>query len=84
MAANHSVVELARQFKAQLDSMDVDALERLSRAYYSIWERLAGRVDALLLEIDQAGLSSGGQIARLARYRSLQSQAEAQAGDRLD
>lgn len=69
------LLTLSRRFRAQLDAQDERALNRLVDAYRLMYDRIEGRVDALLLQIEKEGLTSG-KVFRLERYKSLMQQIE--------
>jgi hypothetical protein len=70
------VIKLMLQQKAKLEKQDAAYIERLVNAYKSIYSRLQGDIDALLLSIEKAGATSKGQIIRLAQYKRLMEDVE--------
>lgn len=69
------VIELAAQFRAQLESQSGRATRRAVEAYTGLVSRLDGIIDALVLEIAEGELTRG-QVMRLSRYKKLKEQLE--------
>lgn len=69
------LLDLSRRFRVQLEAQDEEALKRLVSAYRLMYQRLEGKIDALLLQIEAEEVSVGA-LAKLARYKSLMSQIE--------
>jgi hypothetical protein len=65
------VVELAQQFRDELEALDEEALLRISQAYARIFRNLQGSIDALMLEIASLDNPTQSQIFKLERYRRL-------------
>lgn len=65
------VITLARRFRSQLMAQDAVQLERLARAYETLYRRLKDKIDLLIAEIGDLENPTRGQVIRLARYRSL-------------
>lgn len=78
MPDTRTVLELAQQLRAQVDSRDAAALGRLARAYAKIANRLQDKIDLLIREIGDLENPTAGQVARMARYRSLLRDANAE------
>jgi hypothetical protein len=71
MTQPSDVLTLAAQYRAALSKQDAAALARLVNAYGAMARRMQGSMDALGLELAEAGTLTRGQVARLARYRDL-------------
>ena len=69
--AETDIIKLIAQQKAKLDKQDAEYIARLVDAYKTIYARLQGDIDALLLSIEKAGVTSRGQIIRLSQYKRL-------------
>jgi len=74
------VVTLAEQFSAALFKRDAAALSRISEAYAQIYNSLEDKIDALTLEIGEQA-PTPGQVARMARFKSLLKQTSEQLTD---
>jgi hypothetical protein len=71
MTQPRDVLTLAAQYRAALSKQDAAALARLVNAYGAMARRMQGSMDALGLELAEAGTLTRGQVARLTRYRDL-------------
>ena len=72
------VIQLAQKYKDALESLDEEALNRIVTAYTRIYNSLQDKIDALVMEIDALGVPTRAEVARLARYKSLIRQIEAE------
>ena len=67
------VVQLVRQFRARLLSLDARAARALIQAYIPVWQKISSDVTSLLAEAAERQLS-GAQVLRLTRLQALQRQ----------
>lgn len=72
------VIQLAQKYKDALESLDEEALNRIVTAYTRIYNSLQDKIDALVMEIEALGVPTRAEVARLARYKSLIRQIEAE------
>jgi len=63
------VIELADKLRAALEAQNAAGVKRIVEAYQSIFARLQGDIDALMLKID--GELTAGQAQRLVQYTRL-------------
>lgn len=77
---DHPVIQAADAFRADLLRQERRAAARMVRQYGEIYARLQSQIRALDAEIAGMDNPTPGQVARLARYRALQAQIEAEVG----
>jgi hypothetical protein len=65
------IIDLAKRFRRDLEREEAKALQRLIDSYGLIYERVQDKVDLLISQIAEQGLSKGG-VKRLERYKELQ------------
>lgn len=67
-----SLLKLIKAQKQRIDALDAETMQKLIDAYQTIYRRLAGDIDALLLAIEKAGgTMTRGQLIKLAQYQRL-------------
>lgn len=74
----HPVIASANEFRAALLKRERATAVRMVRAYGQIYARLLPQIEALDAEITAMDKPTPAKVARLARYRALQSQIEAE------
>lgn len=75
---DHPVIDAANTFRAQLLKRERASALRLIDEYGNIYARLQGLIDALSAEIAGMDEPTPGKVRRLARYKALRSQVEAE------
>lgn len=69
------VIQAAQQYQAELARGEAAAMGRLIEAFQRAWVRLEAQLTALLGEIGRTpSAPTGGQLAKLARYKALMTQ----------
>lgn len=71
---DNEIVQLAQQFKDELEALDEEALARIVTAYQRIYRTLQDKIDALLMEIETMDAPTVTQASKLARYKALEEQ----------
>lgn len=72
-----TVLELAAEYRRQLDAANLAAIARLTRAYRLALDRLFTLLDLLMFEIEGTGVTRSS-LFRLTRYRALVEQINAE------
>jgi hypothetical protein len=65
------IVKTLLEQRAALEAQDAEYIARLVDAYKTIYSRLQGDIDALMLAIEKVGATSSGQVVRLSQYKRL-------------
>ena len=76
----NEILRLSRQFREALRRHDQQALNRLIRAYEHVYSRLKDKID-LLVDAIELTEPTTGQLVRMARYKALIKQVEAELRD---
>ena len=75
------VLRLLAQFRAALAKQDEAALRQVVDAYRLVYDRLGGRIDALILAAGDVENMTGAKLIRLKQYAALEEQLSSELAD---